>query len=672
MNNQVKSTGETKGADWTSFPRCEYKTRFNGTSAFEMTNSRFWGTYYRSTKSGGNYDRLNTIKPIDQPKPQKRTARRALSGIFQSPYSRHQYFLRSTNNERVTNRLTANNGFLYDQLLAYKCKLCKIVVDQFANFGPRYIDVYIRNGFPCIIVQVPLFKGKLGEKNLYQICAAYFSAIANYIASKNEIPIEMVIRASIGHNVPTVSTTKCSFRINIGIVPEVYATTVLIESLKIINKKFQDTLTTEHLSLNGNELGIINDAISAYNQVKKGRIERWDSAETLIKVLCKKGDSSGRSVAGQITRLNQYIELLCDYVHTEIMSNAQELQLNVEPLRKILSKVCFKNNQVKMNIQQQDYLKVRFEFPSAENPEIKNEKEFWEIMQKIASAIKMTQNTIIIKKMHGLYGMLEKANSQFIEKCARQSEDGYGSDSDCEGSFRENSKRNISFYFNKKSDAEVKFFCKKVIVQTGMRAINLAFALAKCLTEEKNACTEHMYYETRDAIKNASDDISIENFNFEKSKQPKIRFIDLNFCAKTPNSRFKVNLEKIQKESKAANEKVIVFDYTSAISTKLNTVIRQFIPHMKVLLLVNSGSKNEQIGADNNPYGTIRIVTTDFVILNKLYFGLTGYLDAKNEKLPKHLHDIRKAYKEVGAVLTNKAIFKEDLGPTDEPMNSTI
>lgn len=670
MNNQAASTGETKVADWTSFPRCEYKTRFNGTSAFEMKNSIFWGTYYRSTKNGGNYDRLKTMKPSNQQKPQKRTARKASSGICPSPYSRHQYFLRSTNT--ATPEVNANNGFVYDQLLTYKCKLCKIVVDQFANFGPKNIKVHFRNEFPCIIVQVPLFTGKLGEKNLYQIFAAYFSAIANYIARENGIPIEMVIRASIGHNVPTVSTTECSLRINIGLVPGVYATTVLIESLKIINKKFQNTLTTEHLSLNGDELGIINDGILAYNQVKNSDIERWDTEETLIKVLCKTGDSSGKSVARQITRMNRYIDLLCDYVHEEIMSNSQELQLNVKPLRKILSKMCFDNNKVTMKIQEEDFSEDRFEFPSAENPKIKNEKEFWEIIQKIASAIKMTQKTIIIKKMHGLYGMLEKANSEFIERCAQQSEGGYGSDSDCEGSFRENSKRNILSYFNKQSNAEVKVFCKKVIVQTGMRAINLAFALAKCLTVTKDACTKHMYYETRDAIKNASDDISIKNLKFEKSKQPKIRFIDLNYCAKTSNNYFKVNLEKIQKESKSAEEQVIVFDYTSTTSSKLNKVIHQFIPHIKVLLLVNSGSKNEQIGADNNPYGTIRIVTTDFVILNKLYFGLTGYLDERDEKLPKHLHDIRKAYKEVGAVLTNKAIFKEDWRPTDEPMNSTI
>lgn len=673
----AKIAKKNENDDYISFPRCEYKYRFKRTSSFKMDDPVFWGTYYRSTKNGGNYDRLNTIKPEI---PRKRTHRRVSSGIFQGPYLRHQYYLRPTasrafaaqwsvaSKERKNDAINANSELLYDQLLKYKCKLCEIVVDKCKTFGKKRMNVYIQNDFPCIIVQVEMFKNKLGEKNLYEICVAYFSAISNYIAKKNRIPIEMVIRASIGHNIPCVSPTKTSFRINIGVVPTIYATNVLVESLKLFNRKCQE-IFGEKLELEKEEIEKINDDIKKYNEKKQEKsknpkiVEEWDSGNTIFNLLCKRGDSSGKSVSFQITRLNQYIELLCDYVHLEIMGNSEELHLSAGPIRKMLKKFCFKNGRITMNIQKTDYLTDYFDFCDEENPEIKNDTNFWKILEKIASAIRMW-NVVRIKKIHGLHSKLEEANSKFIKNCTQQSEDGYGSDSDGEADINLNTKSTIVSYFSKQN-VQLKCFSKKVIVSTGMRAINLVFALAKCLTHTKEAMTAQMYYETRDAIKNAADEISVEILGFVKSQQKVIRFIDLNFCAKSSKDHSKVNLDNIQKISKEAREQVIVFDYTSATTDKINKTIRLFMPHVKVLLLVNSGSKNEQIGADNNPYGTIRIVSTEKNILNSLYSGLTEALDSKNEQLPKHLHNIRKAYKDIGAVVTNKSIFKNKWDPNN-------
>lgn len=672
----AKIAKKNENDDYISFPRCEYKYRFKSTSSFKMDDPVFWGTYYRSTKNGGNYDRLNTIKPEI---PRKRTHQRASSGVFQGPYLRHEYNLRPTAartfaaqltialKERKNDAINANSELLYDQLLKYKCKLCDMVVDELKKFGKKRMNVYVQNDFPCIIVQVEMFKKKLGEKNLYEICVAYFSAISNYIAKKNRIPIEMVIRASIGHNIPCVSPTQTSFRINIGVVPTIYATKVLVESLKLFNRKCQE-IFGEKLDL-GTEIGKINDDIKKYNEKKQEKsqnpkiVEEWHSGTTIFNLLCQRGDSSGKSVSFQITRLNQYIELLCDYVHLEIMENLEVLQLSAEPIRKMLRKFCFKNERITMNIQKTDYLTEYFDFSEEENPEIRSDTHFWKILEKMASAIRMW-NVVKIKKLHGLHSKLEEANSKFIKNCTQQSEGGYGSDSDCEADINLNTKSTIVSYFSKQK-VQLKCFSKKVIVSTGMRAINLAFALAKCLTHTKDAITAQMYYETRDAIQNAADEISVENLEFVKSQQKFIRLTDLNFCARSSNDRSKVNLDNIQRISKEAREQVIVFDYTSATIDKINKTIRLFMPYVKVLLLVNSGSKNEQIGADNNPYGTIRIVSTDSNILNSLYSGLISALDSKNEQLPKHLHNIRKAYKDIGAVVTNKTIFKNKWGPNN-------
>lgn len=435
----VKSANSAKSKeddDSKSFPRCEYKARFKGTSAFNMSVPEYWGSYYRSTKRGGNYDRLSTIKS-EEPKsvPQKRTTRRASSGLFLSPYHRKQYNLRSTtanaNSRNNDGSIDGKNDFLYDQLLKYKCKLCNIVVEQFGKISRRQLNVFIQNDFPCIIVQLHLLNGKVGRKYLYQICAAYFSAITNYFAKKHRIPVEMVIRASIGHNIPSVSATNTSFRINIGIVPIIYVKIVLIDSLKLFNEQCDQMLTEKLLLNNLKNIQRINGEILLYNIVKRNQslnskqLEVWNETEAIITVLCKRGDSSGKTIANQITRLNQYIDLLCDYVHMEIMEKFEELHLlNAEPLRKLFDKLSFDNAKATMNVQNTDYIPIaHFEFAEEEHPEIKSDNEFWEIIQRIASVL---QNVVGDKKLLGLYGMLEKANAKFINNCSQQCEDGYG------------------------------------------------------------------------------------------------------------------------------------------------------------------------------------------------------------------------------------------------------
>lgn len=676
-------------SDANFFPRCEYKARFKETSAFKMSNPKHWGTYYRSSKPGGNYDRLKNFKPIKTSKvPRKiadRRASTASSGIF-----RHPYYLRSisrnTENTRESSFSRANDasdGFLYDQLLKYRCELCHIIVDKFKQVGRKHINVFIQNDFPYVLVQVRSFKEDRGMKNLYQICQAYFIAIANYTAKKESIPIEMVIRASIGHNIPSVSATKKCFRINVGIVPKIYVTSVIVKSLEIFNQKCKN-LFDEKLSLAEDEILKINASIKAYNREKvkksmkkkwKGKniaspksVNEWKSSDNIKDLLLKRGDSSGKTIAWQITRMNQYIELLCDWVHNEIMQNFDVLHLTAAPLINILKKLDFKHK-LTMIVASDDYLNFgHFEFSTQENKGIKSDNEFWKIINKITTALNM--DNIGCKKIYGLYQMLEEANSKFISKCEEHEiEGGYGSDSDGEGRVNEHAKQTIKSYFCKNN--KITCYCRKITVQTGMRAINLAYALATCLTETKKPSAEHMYYETLSAINHPVDAISINDLGCEKSKQESIRLIDLNFCANTPSRRSIVNLEKISELSKAAKEEVIVFDYTNATTDKINKIVRLFLPHKKVLMLVNSGTKNEQIGADNNPCGTIRIMSTDLNILKKLYFGLIDYLDSTEveEKLPKRSSYIRRAYKRIGAVVTNKAIFRKDWTSHNEPMD---
>lgn len=520
------------------------------------------------------------------------------------------------------------------------------------------------------MIQIASLKNKRGEGSLYKIFVAYFTAITNFEAKRQKIPIEMVNRASFGHNIPSVAATKASFRINTGIVPEIYVNNVLVKCLKLLNDKIDDILNEKILL--DDEINRLNEQIEKYNSGKRERnskgvakvLEQWSQEDTIIDALTKNGDSKGNTISFQIIRLNAYIDLLSDFVHPKLINDG--CVICVQPIREMLKKLQFDQNKTSLNITDTVYNQYLWRFDASEDENIKKDHEFWLIIQKIASKFNESdaKSKLIIaikyKKVFHLYSSLEESNLEFIKNCDEQSNDGYGSDSECECECELTVEKKISIrdHFSKKAD-KVKFFCKKIVVANGMRAIILAYLLAKKLTAAEKFCTKQMYYETFNAINSVKNDNLIENFNCYAGAQKQIRFIDLNHCASS-SDRSKVDFRKIYAESEKEKENVIIFDHTSTTSDNLHKIVRMFIPKVKVLLLVSSGVKNEQIGADNNPYGTIRIISTNLELLQKLYNSLIDYLDSRNEKQPKRLHDVRKAYKNIGATLTNKAIFKND------------
>lgn len=139
---------------------------------------------------------------------------------------------------------------LYNMLLEYKLYMCSLVVLNETVKSLQRIDVYWQNDYPSIMVQVRehIFENKDGErKSLYKILMAKFTDITNRIANEKAVPIKLGFRPkenggrilSLDHNNPSVSGTENCFRINIGLIPEVYATEVLVESLEELDEKFE-------------------------------------------------------------------------------------------------------------------------------------------------------------------------------------------------------------------------------------------------------------------------------------------------------------------------------------------------------------------------------------------------------------------------------------------------
>ncbi|CAN7945183.1 unnamed protein product, partial [Ixodes pacificus] len=637
-------------------PRCEYNARFNGTSAFEMSDPAHWRTYFRSTVRDGDFDRLSklTLKDYENLSTNAPNTASVIAGTFRSPWHDARYNTIFHAKPEASN-ITNDPAYLYDLLLSYKKTTCLRVVKSFneKNVADKRIEVYFANEYPCIMVKIQEFNDVAKEpKSLYEVSIAYFVAMTNKVAQTEHVPIELVNRSSFGHNAPSVSEMITTMRINIGIVPEIYAE-VLVKSLVKLNDEFLVPFLNSAFKLNSSAIKINNliEGVAKYNDLEKGKgksqfVSTWREKEALFMIVFNFGLPNGGKICDRIMKKKRYVDLLTNYVSDEL----DELKPNLaKPLNKMLGKFLYSKEAV-FYVTGDDCKNVTMRnFSDKENPKLDGDLAYWRILRDIAFVLdsKGTHELSEVVKAHkllGLYSSLEKANLEFIRNSSYQdAEDGCGSDSDCE------------------VHSMPSFYSKKVTVATGMRAINLAHFLStyrlRQLGFHYQTDAEKMYFETKEAtttVNGAFTSLNLGSNKEQHSGEATVRYLDLNYCAASGPEH--ISLRDVL--MRTSENDVVVFDYTSTNTEKINLSVNLFIAKVQVILLVNSGLKNEQLGADMNPYGTIRIVARDRAVLNELYLVLRSELRLKEEVLPRQFHRVRKAYKNVGATVTNGAIYK--------------
>lgn len=164
---------------------------------------------------------------------------------------------------------------------------------------------------------------------------------------------------------------------------------------------------------------------------------------------------------------------------------------------------------------------------------------------------------------------------------------GYGSDSDIE-------------------DGDI--HGKKIVTHNGMRSLITATDSARNLlfkgaTESVGIAYDHPYYETENAIKQSN--IKVENVKGNRAEAG-IVIKDINACITDgpPDSTEDSGIATEFRQAKAW-----IIDTTSATTSQMKNVYQQFkdAESAKVLYFSSSGLKNEQGGADNNNYGTVRV-----------------------------------------------------------------
>lgn len=190
------------------FPRCEFLSRYQGTTFFAMKDEKHWGTYFRSTPRGGGVarytstntvaktyynDKLNSAKSTE-------TGRSALvkkhsqKGTFHNPYKFEQ-FQRAVNTHEprlsaarsVSNPILETDNLLYDQILEYKLKMCNVVVNA---INAKNSLAYISNDYPCVMVQTASFllSDVKDKASWSRVLMAYLTAIVNHQAIVNATP----------------------------------------------------------------------------------------------------------------------------------------------------------------------------------------------------------------------------------------------------------------------------------------------------------------------------------------------------------------------------------------------------------------------------------------------------------------------------------------------------
>lgn len=693
--------------EYVMYPRCEYLTRFNETGLFDMCDPKHWRSFYRSAGLG-NHNRV--AKTVEEARVKRNGTRHidnnplAKIGIMKNPFllSAYQTIFNEGDNSHdsangngagFTNgcrEIEMGNSSLYDRLLEYKCALCAIAVEEYQqrceNTDDSNIKVYHQNEYPCVMVHVKAFDENPLSPNVelkYVNCIlmAYFAGIINHEAYMQKVPIELVNRSSFGHNVPSIDVSIQlksiqAIRINIGLVPEIYVREVLVNSFIKFNKLLPDILNGK-LEMNVEELEKMNNAIRSYNQKQREEnsgdchtVALWAADDTFLEVLCKVGDSSGELVSFQFVKERRYIDVLINYVLDGLVNGGNQTNW-MSPLKKLLVELNYDDN-VSLKIKdvhsnRHKYLFPKIDFPLDEKVDeiIRSDLNFWTIIEKISQAFEMRSistlsNVVANRRMRGIYPLIEEANLDLIMNSGDQkSEDGFGSDSDCEVEIPiDSAKRKV-------------FRSKKITNSTGIRTFFQAAFLLKYHLGIQKFNYELSYIETRRIVELVLE-THLDCDSTNTSNQT-VRFIDLNYRNGSGKLELgNVDLQQIKRnllsELNGEQAEAIIFDYTSASTQRIRTAIELFIPHARMLLLVNSGLKNEQIGADINTYGTLRILSDDGELVDRLASMAKSILTILDEidgednpiELPKQAHNIRKCYKQLGATVTSEAIFKHN------------
>lgn len=498
---------------------------------------------------------------------------------------------------------------LYDANLWYRHTICQYIGRKIASKPTSHIKAGFYHNYPCVMVKInetPWKKLSVGTEEAWtELLISFVVALVNYHAHEKGLNIELIRRPSFGFLTPTVAPCGPSIRINVGIIPEIYAD-VLAQSLHELDAMLATLADADSLANLKAELPETCFIKSAdfKRYYKKPQLPQVNN---VIELLGTKVDQGGYTASYNLKRTASARDNLANHIyaalttakkgHAEIFVAALQWGVNLFQIKKDT-----------LNYKQES---VEAKTALTVEPTLKD-NNFWEMITLIKEGTEkaFTKRLLIIEaaknatyqrisaalkntKLGNLYHDLELANellfSQSLVTCNQTHIDDYGSDSETE-------------------NLQQKLFSKKLIVKNGMRALLTALRAAGEFLDpnylsgiKKPTLNLHgSYYETADALESFGKFKVMPRAHIANAN---IILADINPCRKEGSAL------KPLADAEVSKCKILILDTTSATITEQRNWLKRFQskPQNQILILASSGFKNEQLGADKNPYGTVRV-----------------------------------------------------------------
>lgn len=715
--------------DDTLNPRDEYHYQYVGSSIHIMDNPALFGQYHR----GLHTRMVDKVKVkathFDSPCAQQLEGKNkvdsfyAHTGGITSPFS-HEVYAKSIT---LSVKVLEFNINVRDRLLHYRSQMAQVVVDSFnacseqnhkenkqkvkkrgerKAYDMRPI-VFVENDYYCVLIQFPVTnaietpwaKNWSNIKPLQELLLASFIAYLNKEAERNKIPIEMVLRSSFGHNLPSICQTNQTFRINVGIVPRVYAELIgrtlykVNEQFEAISNKptvritfdatFQDKLRYHNTIRLKKKIDTIQRYENlrnsdAYKNAEKSK-EDFDNLyaevtrlnknnksqktnfvpvfleDTLVwNIIHKRGDIGGHSVLFNCFRENQSIDWFVNAVMEEIDKENVEGSAIERALVRLIKFLNYDDTaNMSYDVIRNTLLAPKKQFPHNNFKDIySNDPYFKETLKMLFEAFGYEE---VLPEV-GMYAMLEKVQLDFFST-ARGSdivvgEPDHGSDSEFEDEITYDHKLSWDLekpIFEEPQAYSTKIYHEKRRVCAGMKAIVVAhYGLLSYLRTKNEKAYEkdvkQMYYEVEMGLPA----VRVEDIKENKKRAEAnscILHYDLNYC----NAGNLPIIYSLKEKIEELRPTLIVLDYTSATYKTVNEAIDRCFcySNIQVIILVNSGLKNDQGGADINPYGEVRVIAREKVTTKNILSYIEKGLSEK-DKLPQKVHELARACKERG------------------------
>ncbi|MDB6096977.1 MAG: hypothetical protein JWM09_1255 [Francisellaceae bacterium] len=560
-------------------------------------------------------------------------------------------------------RTSSGTGNLYERLLDYKNNICKYISEKFNHDkNISLIKVGFYNNYPCIMVHVK--QGSISKapktkkpseaafEGWVNLLASFYLGLVNYYAIKENYPIEIERRASFGFLTPTIAIAGSSIRINVGLIPIKYAD-ILIKSLKNLEEVLKNIKNGEFLAPISNSIFYKSEAHIKYLNKKYNLVE----VDNLIQLLWVQSEISGKTTVQNMVR-TAYAR---DGISIKVFESLKKEDVTKSFFAGIewaLSKIQVVNltpSKFKMSFQQDKSLLYSAKFCAS--TEACKDGKFWSVIDSIVKSgeslnslliqlpLDNLKNCIKTKKIDKLYSNLELLNEQLFMEAIITGEmennaDGYGSDSEEES-----------------EDNQSKIFAKKIIVHNGMRAIWLAIITAAKFLENNNLkpalYLDKAYYEVKLGLKNILILHEIPHFTEKKCiSASNLILKDINAC---------ITDGQLTKEYELSYNQILILDGTSSTVKDVQPYIDFFIKsRIKLAFLVESGFKNQQLGADKNQYGTIRIFAKDKKLRDDVYLGIKKI---EPPLLSPTAHSFRRKMKALGAVPVTRNFINRNNPP---------